>query len=790
MEKGLSQEEVEKQRQLYGSNEISVEKGFSAVALFISQFPTFINAILAVAGVFSFFISDVLDSIFIFSIIIINSVFGFIQEYNAEKSLEKLKNLITPTARVIRDGKDIEISTKDIVPADVVVLSEGDRIPADGKLITHHSLEIDESILTGESMAVEKNNNDTIYSGSLVVKGSGKLLVEKIGLKTRFGQIAETLSLLEPDRTPLQKQLTRLGKFISILVLVAALSLIPIGSLQHKEFIPLVLLAISIGVAAIPESLPAVLTIALAIGTSRMAKLKAIIRKMPAIETLGATQVLLVDKTGTLTQNSMRVKKVWLKDEKTMPLLIKMCIIGNTASLVQKANNSFDALGDKTDGALLLWAHSQLKNVEEIKKSGRIIDEYSFDPETKTITTIWEEKNLPAGRQGKKYVLVRGAPEQLLQNCKLTRKEQEKITKEFEEQAKKGYRIIGFATKLEKHHEINTRAHAEKHLEFVGFLGLYDPPRPEAMQAVHEAQKAGIQIVMVTGDNELTALTIAKEVGLIENDEDVLTSEELKKLSDEELEKILLHTRIFARTTPEDKLRLVTAFKKLGYVVGVTGDGVNDALALKRSDVGIAMGETGTDVAKDASDIVLTDDNFSSLVHAVEEGRTIYQNILTAITYLLTGNLAQMTLLFLTTILALPNPLLPTQILWINLITDGLPALALAADSKDSSVLNRPPRDPDGPFLSKERLYFIAFVGITLGVALFVTFSLMLQHSNETFARITVFNMLVFIRLAIAFIVREKSIFSANRYLFLTVIATALIQLAVAFLPFFSFISH
>jgi Ca2+-transporting ATPase len=500
--------------------------------------------------------------------------------------------------------------------------------------------------------------------------------VTQIGMNTRLGKIAATLTTVKADKTPLQIKLDSLGKIISVIAILFAALIIPVSLSHGAALIPTILVAVSVAIAAIPEGLPAVVTIALAIGTSRMAKKNAIVRKMPVVETLGAVQVVLIDKTGTLTKNQMRVKTHWLSKENLLPQLLKAALLGNTASIVKKADSGkIDVLGDQTDGALLLWATEQGYDIQKLHQSGKLLEEFTFDSETSTITNVWEEN-------GKKHVFVRGAPEMLLGKTITTKEEKEAILHHIETFAKQGLRVIGFAQKTDENHNIHDRNHVEKHLQFLGIVGIYDAPRDEARAAVLEAKRAGIHTVMVTGDNEITALTIAREVGLIEENEDVLTGEELDAMPDEEVTKILLQTRVFARSKPEDKLRLVELFKKAGFVVGVTGDGVNDALALKRSDVGIAMGDSGTDVAKEASDIILTDDNFSTLVKAVEEGRTIYKNIQTAITYLLAGNLSEITFIFFSSLLGLATPFHPTQILWINIITDGLPALALASDGE------------------------------------------------------------------------------------------------------------
>lgn len=783
MDRGLSSKDVEEKIKQFGENKIETKRTFSTLSVFLSQFPTFINAILIAGAIFSLVIGNVIDFVFIFTIIILSAVFGFVQEYNAEKSLEKLKNYITPKALVIRNGEKIQISTINIVPGDIVVLSEGEYIPADGRILESHQLEIDESVLTGESIPAAKEKEDLVFSGTLISKGKGIFVVDKIGMQTRFGQIAENLASLKSDKTPLQKNLAVLGRILSITAVLAASLLIPIGLIQKKDLFDLILLSISAGVSAIPEGLPAVITIALALGTSKMAKKNAIVRKMSAVETLGAVQIILSDKTGTLTKNEMTVKKYFLVNGENMNFLLRGCVVGNTASLVQKGGGKFEAVGDKTDSALLTWARNSVERLEEITDNGKIVDEFVFDPKTKLITSIWEEKN-------EKYVFVRGAPEEILKRSTLKDNENEKLQNEFENYAKEGLRVIGLGYKKLFDKNIKNRDALEKELEFLGFLGIYDPPREEAREAIESAKKAGIKTIMVTGDNEITALAIAKEIGLIDKEEEVITGAELDKMSDEEVIKIIPNISVFARTKPEDKYRLVTLFKKMGFVVGVTGDGVNDALALKKADVGIAMGETGTDVAKEAADIVLTDDNYSTLIKAVFEGRTIYNNIVKSIVYLLSSNLSEISLILIAAVLKMPDPLLPTQILWINLVTDGLPALALASDNKDRALLEEKPRDPKEQILNRKRLIYISSVGISLALTLVGVFYLLLQSQSEIFSKTIIFNLLIFSHLTLAFIVRGGSIFKVNKLLFVSVFITIILQIIISSVSPFQQIFH
>jgi len=780
---GLTAKEATARLVIEGQNTLPLHADKSPLILLLEQFPSIMNGLLLAAAIFSFFFSDLVDGLFILATILLNGFFSFIQEYKAEKSLQALVTYAPQEVRVIRDRKEKLIPSTQIVPGDVVIVSEGDRIPADGKLIKVTSLEIDEAAFTGESLPVSKELNAACLMGTLVTKGHGILEIEKTGVKTRFGQIAKTLTTISSNKTPLGKQLSQLGKMLTLLALIIAALIVPLGLWRGNPQTTVILTAISIAVAAIPEGLPLVLTIALAIGTSRLARKKAIVRKMQAVETLGAINILLVDKTGTLTQNNMRLKQVWTKTGVVPKEMLQAAVLGNTATLAMKDDNSFDVLGDRTDGALLLWARQQDPEIRPLLEEGKITDEFVFDTVSKTVSTIWEQA-------GVRSIFVRGAPEAIIERSLLTTKEREEAEVEYEKFAKQGLRVIAFGYRKGLSPTKASREAQEKELTLLGFAGLYDPPRVGVGTAIKQAHRAGIKTIMVTGDNEMTALTIAREIGLLETSQEVITGEDLKNLSDDQLLLALKRVQIVARSKPEDKLRIATLLQRQGFIVGVTGDGVNDALVLKKADVGIAMGESGADVAKEASDIIITDDNFQTIIRAIEEGRTIYHNILRAILYLLMTNLSELALVIFATALNLPAILLPTQILWINLVTDGFPALALATDSNSDAVLNDPPRNTRLPLITSRRLWVIVAGGIGLALLLSLIYMILLDFVSLTLARTVIFDGLIVSHLVLALIIRGKSLRTISPFFLITILLTLLAQGAVTFLPFSQKLFH
>jgi len=762
---GLSTEQVRDVLSQYGENVIASKKKKSPFRLLIEQYTNVITLILFVAAIFSFAIYEIVDGAFILFVLVANGIFGFLQEYRAERALEKLQNLFVPMTRVMRDGAEKEIEARFIVPGDSVVLREGDRIPADGSYQDTLSMVVDESIFTGESMPVEKKKGDALLAGTFIVQGRGMMMVEKTGNNSRLGSIAREMAGIEKAKTPLAKNLDQLGKRLALAVVACSLLLLPIGLYQGRELKELGLTVVSLAVAVIPEGLPLVVTIALAFGAYRMAQKRTIVRKMSAIETLGAATAILADKTGTLTQNNMSVKKSYLVKKDSMTSLLRASILANTAEFTKEKNaDGTNVVGDKTDASFLKYARDQIKNFDAFVKEGTTLSEKSFNAKTKTIEAVWKNT------KGKEFTFVRGAPENILKLCTSKNSEAEKKIDEF---AKEGLRVIGFAQK-EK---------GKKSFTFLGLLGIYDPPRVEAKEAIAKAHEAGIRVVMVTGDNPITALSIGEEIGLIDSKETVLTTDDLAKLSDDELKEKITTTYIFARMQPHDKLRLVRLFKSAGYIVAVTGDGVNDALALAESNIGVAMGQSGTDVAKEAADIVITDDNLATIVTAVDEGRAIYHNIVKTVVFLVLANMIEFFTVFGGVVFGLPVPITPTQILWLNLVSDGLPALALATDSNVGNFLAEKPRDVSEQILNQHRLLKIVTIGLPFAALLIILFMVLLTQHTESYARFWIFNIFVVGEMILVFVIRG-SLFPINKMLLISVLVSLALQVLIVFNPF------
>lgn len=684
----------------------------------------------------SFVLGDALDGILILTILILNALLGFAQEFKAEKALAALKRMTVGVVKVYRDNAIVELPSTDLVPGDVILLEEGDKVPADAVLLEAHHVEFNEAALTGESMPVEKNTttDSEVYMGTIVTRGRATAKVTYIGMQTKFGSIATKLAEITDDETPLEKKMATLGKQLGVVALTCSGIIFGYGFIRHDPLFESILTAISLAVAAVPEGLPAVVTITLAVGTQRMARQRSILRKLSAIESLGSVTVIATDKTGTLTQNDMKVTDVWsagtahkltalqTKRPAHTDELMRVGILCNNASLSHAYDNDAPSIiGDKTEGSLLLFAHDVGVSPDDVKTNGSLVEEFAFTSLLKMMTVVWKTgKNTEA--------LTKGAPEAVLSKSthyfdgksvvELTPATRKKIESAFRSFAAKGLRMIAFG-KRNFIWKKQSREHVESGLTFLGFVGIADPPRPQIAEAVRLAQRAGITTIMITGDNELTAQAIGEEIGLLKHGDQVLTGAQLASLTDDQAKRALEKTRIFARTTPEQKYKIVSLLQQMGHVVAVTGDGVNDALALKQADVGVAMGITGTDVAKEAADMIITDDNYASLVVAIEEGRTIFDNIKSTTKYLIGCNLGEIGAITGGVLLGWPFILSPLHILYVNLVTDGLPAIGLSLTPKQGDIMTQTPRTEKSIFNTHDFLWFVEVGVITTLATLF-----------------------------------------------------------------------
>ncbi|MCS7242592.1 calcium-translocating P-type ATPase, SERCA-type [Candidatus Caldatribacterium sp.] len=747
---GLSQEEAERRLKEYGPNVLTAKKTKSVIAMFLEQFRDFLVLILLGAAAISLVLGETTDSLVIIAILVVNACLGVFQEYRAKKALEALKRMSVPECEVIRSGTPRRIRTEFLVPGDIVVLHEGDIVPADLRLVEVKALRIDEASLTGESVPVEK---DTVvlpeetplpervnmaFAGTVVTYGRGKGIVVATGMDREIGRIASLLEEEEETVTPLQRRLAGLGKLLGLLTIGICALVFLVGFVRGEPLFEMFMTAVSLAVAAIPEGLPAVVTVVLALGVFRMSKHNAIVRKLPAVETLGCTTYICTDKTGTLTENRMVVRKAWTFGD-NMERLLAIATLCNDAFLGEGEN---ERSGDPTEVALLTYAKSQGFPWQEWRTMYPRYDEIPFDSGRKRMSTLHVI-------DGQYVLFTKGAPEILLERCSfyeaqgqilpLGEKEREQIRQAQETMASEALRVLAFAFRMLPSARLS--AEAEQDLIFVGLLGMIDPPRKEVYGALAEAKRAGIETVMITGDSALTAEAIAKELGMLEPGDEILTGQELERLPHEELRKRIRRVRVFARVWPEQKLRIVEALQESGEVVAMTGDGVNDAPALKKADIGVAMGITGTDVAKEVADMVLADDNFATIVRAVKEGRVIFDNIRKFVVYLLSCNLGEIGAVFVPILLGLARPLAPVQILLVNLVTDGLPALALGVEAPEPDLMLRRPRHPkEGiitPFYMRTILFGALF--ITLAVVLAFVFGMRLWglHAARTIAFVT-----------------------------------------------------
>jgi Ca2+-transporting ATPase len=832
---GLSSGEAKIRLEEYGPNQLKEKKGCSPLSIFFEQFQNFIVWILIGAALVSGFLKEWVDALAIIGIVIINAILGFIQEYRAEKSLTALKKLSSPNSKVIRDGQHAVIPSSELVPGDLIELEAGDNIPGDSRLIWLTSnFGVLEASLTGESTPVLKttlsleekdvplaDRANMVYMGTSVSSGKARAFVCETGMQTELGKIAGMIQGIEQEATPLQKKLEQFGKWIVCLCFVLVGIVFLLEWLRGGKIIDVFLTAVSLAVAAIPEGLPAVVTIALALGVQRMVKRHALIRKLSSVETLGCATVICSDKTGTLTKNEMTVQAVFAggalfkvtgigyepkgefvyndkainpNDYQELNRALSLGVLCNGAQLI-KDNNSYKIVGDPTEGALLVASAKAGIWKEEKEKEFSFVDEIPFDSERKKMTIVRRDKD-------KLIAFVKGAPDVLLDDCmnieekgirrELTGEDRENILKVNGELADQAMRVLAVAYRaLDDASDKYEAKSIERNLTFAGLIAMIDPPREEVKKAIEECKTAGIKTVMITGDHKNTAVAIAKELGFFKEDSLALTGEELAGLSDEEFIKKVEMIPVYARVSPEHKLRIVAAWRKRGEIVAMTGDGVNDAPAVKEADIGVAMGITGTDVTKEVSDMVITDDNFASIVSAVEEGRGIYDNIKKFIHYLLSCNAGEILVMFTSSLIGLPIPLLPIHILWVNLVTDGLPALALGVDPVAPNIMKRHPRPANEGVITKEKAILMVGQGAFIALCSLLAFSFVLFVEKEGIerARTAAFIVLACSQLFHSFNCRSmtESLFKigvfTNKKLILATGISFLLQMAAVYVP-------
>lgn len=785
-EMGLSSTEAERRLKENGENKLEGGKKQSLVMLFFSQFKDIMVLILLASTAISALMGEVYDAITMIAIVLMDAVLGFIQEYKTEKTLQALETMTAPTATVIRDGKRKKIDAGELVVGDVFLLEAGDRVPADGRIISANELMCDESMLTGESEAV--NKVDFTYMGTAVTKGTAVCEVTSTGMNTEMGKVSSLIENAGDDKTPLQNKLGKLGIVLSLICIGVCLVVAAAGIIRGEPIFDMLMIGITIAIAAIPEGLPATVTIALALAVRRMLKQKALVHKLHSVETLGCTTVICTDKTGTLTQNKMTVTSAWVygkdysftgaikqRDEgEAFGTLLKCAVLCNNADISASAES--ETLGDPTESALLVAAAKYAITKESLKSYIRT-KEIPFDSKTKMMSVTTKSN-------GKVTAFTKGACDVILNRCEMiltdsgvvpiTRRLRQEVLSAADRYADEALRVLAFSFTGEDAKSI-----------FIGLMGMQDPPRKEAKRAVAICKKAGIKVVMITGDYKLTAAAIARQVGLLERGDLVLSSEELAKLSDDELKKTIGRVSVFARVSPEDKLRIVSAYKENDETVAMTGDGVNDAAAIKEADIGVAMGISGTDVSKQAADIILLDDNFATLCSAVRQGRTIYSNIRKFVRYLISCNIGEVIVMFLSIVLGMPVVLLPTQLLLVNLVTDGLPAIALGLEGSEESIMQKKPRQFSGDFFSGGLLRKIITRGFLIGLCTLGCFMYILSNGVgiET-ARTAALVTLIASQLIHVFECRseDRSIFSLNPFtnksLIWSVLASALVLAA------------
>jgi len=829
---GLSSNELKKRRSLYGKNSLTKKEGTSLIKLFFLQFHQPLVYILLAASVITALLDEWVDSSVIFGVLLVNAVIGFVQESKAIKAIDSLANMSRVNATVIRDDQKVIIDAKELVVGDIVILYSGDKVPADMRVLRLKELQIDESSLTGESVAIQKNDEileeDTLladrknmlYSSTLVTYGSAVGIVIAVGDSTEIGNINKMIANADILQTPLTKKISFFSKILLYVILVMAAITFFIGTLRGEPMLDMFMASVALAVGAIPEGLPAAMTIILAIGVSRMAQKNSIIRKLPAVETLGSTTVICSDKTGTLTQNEMTVKEIYTPGElyevsgvgyapegkitqngNEVPLneVLKECLVAGVmcnASVLVKEDNKYKINGDPTEGALIVSAQKAGVKKDDLKEELTHIDTLVFESEHQYMASHYRSSD-----EDFSPVYIKGSVEKILQrsdcylgaDCEEKDIDIEKISKVAHEMALKGMRVLAFARKhKDEDGDAISHHHIRGGLTFLGLQGMIDPPRPEVIDSIKSCHSAGVSVKMITGDHSVTALAIADQIG-IKTDSDIksFNGKELKELSDEELFSKVNSVNVFARVAPEQKLRLVKALQATDNIVAMTGDGVNDAPALKQANIGTAMGITGTEVAKESADMILTDDNFSTIKDAVEEGRGVFDNIVKFITWTLPTNVGEGLVIMFAVVIGAALPILPVQILWINMTTAVLLGLMLAFEPKETGLMQRKPREPDAPILTKLLIFRIMLVGILLLIGAFGAFwYLQTIGISEIVARTVAVNIFVFGEMFYLFTCRstthsmfEIGVFS-NKWLIYGVIGMTLLQVAYTYIPF------
>lgn len=815
IEFGLNEKQVEDKQNKFGLNKLEEKKKESIVIKFIKQFNDFMIIILIIASIISAVVArlegsnDYFDSIIIIAIVVFNAIMGLVQEAKAEKSLEALKKMTAPTCRVKRNGKISTIKSEQIVPGDIVLLEAGNYVPADCRLISSSNLKIEESSLTGETVPVLKEANSILkektalgdmvnmaFSTTIVVNGHGEAIVTDIGMNTKVGKIAKMIITNEAPETPIQKKLEEVGKSLGIACLGICLLIFVIGLLKKIEPIEMFMTSVGLAVAAIPEGLPAIVTIMLSIGVTKMAKKNSIIRKLPAVETLGSSSVICSDKTGTLTQNKMQVTKIAningeTNDKEYIKWLMGMATMCTDVE-ISKENGKMELTGEPTEKAIVSKALDEGQNKNELYNVMKRVKDIPFDSSRKMMTTIHK---MPNGYR----VITKGAPDVLLKRCNkvydngnvttLDYSKTKLIENQNNKMADEALRVLAIAyldiPNLPS--KIDTET-VEKNLIFIGLIGMIDPPREGVKEAVATCKKAGIKTVMITGDHIITAKAIAKDLGILRGSDLAVTGEELDKIPQSILQKNIMNYSVFARVTPEHKVRIVKAYQSTGAVVAMTGDGVNDAPALKNADIGIAIGKNGTDVAKNAADMVLTDDNFVTIVEAVKQGRNIFDNIKKAVHFLIATNIGEIVTIFLGLVLGLKSPLLAIQLLWINLVTDSLPAIALGLEKPEADIMDKKPRDSKKGIFADGLWQRIITEGTMLGILTLVAFSVGNYLYDIEVGRTMAFVSLGLLELVHSFNIKsEESIFKVglfeNKYLMGAFILGVILQIVVVVIP-------